>query len=168
MCIRDRDLSVLDALVIGSEPVTKPSVDSFIAAYEGFNLDRKAMRPSYGLAEATLLVSTPQTPDRPKFVTLDRDKLTEGLAVETDGGVVMASNGQPVSWMHFAVVDPQTHDEVAPGTIGELWAHGPNIALGYQDRARDTADTFGNTIGATLQEGLPLSLIHISEPTRPY
>ncbi|MCO6394933.1 FadD32-like long-chain-fatty-acid--AMP ligase [Corynebacterium sp. MC-17D] len=152
---QDLDLSVLDALVIGSEPVTKPSVDSFIAAYEGFNLDRKAMRPSYGLAEATLLVSTPQTPERPKFVTLDRDKLTEGLAVETDGGVVMASNGQPVSWMHFAVVDPQTHDEVAPGTIGELWAHGPNIALGYQDRARDTADTFGNTIGATLQEGLP-------------
>lgn len=151
----DLDLSALEGLIIGSEPVTKAGVDTFLEAFEPSGLRRQALRPSYGLAEATLLVSTPQSKDRPKFVTLDRQALVEGKAVEAEDGVVMASNGHPVQWMHFAIVDPETRNEVEEGTIGEIWANGPNMAAEYLDRPEETQATFRNTIGETIQENLP-------------
>jgi len=149
------DLSAVKGLVIGSEPVTKAGVDAFVEAFGEHGLSRDAIRPGYGLAEATLIVSIAQTPDRPKFVSFDRAQLAKGRAVESGDGVVMASNGQPVRWMKFAIVDPETKNEVREGTIGEIWAHGANIAGGYLDRAEETENTFSNTIGETRQDNLP-------------
>lgn len=149
------DLSAVEGLIIGSEPVTKTGVDTFVDAFADYGMRRDAIRPGYGLAEATLIVTTAQTEDRPKFLKLDRAKLAEGRAVESADGVIMASNGQPVRWMDFAIVDPETRNEVEEGTIGEIWIHGANVAGGYLDRPEETAETFANSIGATLQEGLP-------------
>lgn len=160
----DYDLSQVDAVIVGSEPVTKPSVEAFFEAFGGSGLDRAALRPSYGLAEATLIVTTPQTAERPRFATFDRAALAEGRAEFIDiseagdaAGATFASNGQPVQWMHFAIVDPQTKDEVAPGRIGEIWLNGPNAAAGYLDRSEETEAAFANEIGQTRQEGLPAS-----------
>ncbi|MEH0147758.1 FadD32-like long-chain-fatty-acid--AMP ligase [Corynebacterium sp. Q4381] len=151
----DYDFSHVSALIVGSEPVTESSVSSFLEAFEPMQLDRRAVRPSYGLAEATLIVSTPQTDQRPKFATFDREALAQGRAVEAEDGVSFASNGQPVPWMHFAIVDTETKDEVEEGVIGEIWLRGPNQAAGYLGREEETNATFRNTIGATRQENLP-------------
>lgn len=149
------DLSAVEGLIIGSEPVTERGVETFVDAFADYGIRRPAIRPGYGLAEATLIVTTAQTEDRPKFLKLDRDKLTEGKAVASADGVTMASTGQPVRWMNFAIVDPETRNEVPAGTVGEIWINGANVAGGYLDRAEETRDTFANTIGETLQEGLP-------------
>lgn len=156
----DYDFSQLECIIIGSEPVTKPGVDAFFDAFGGAGLRREVLRPSYGLAEATLLVSTPQagkSAEIPRFEVFDREQLAAGTAtkVADSEGVQFASNGQPVSWMHFAIVDPETKDEVGQNSVGEIWVHGPNVAGGYLERKEETADTFANTIGATIQEGLP-------------
>lgn len=151
----DYDFSLLEGLLIGSEPVTEPSVRAFLEAFGDSGLNPQALRPSYGLAEATLIVATPQSKDRPRFAYFDREELANGHAKETDGGVAFASNGQPVQWMHFAVVDPETRNEVPEGTVGELWVNGPNTAAGYLDRDDETRETFRNTIGETIQDNLP-------------
>lgn len=149
------DFSAVDCIIIGSESVTKPGVEAFIGAFGESGLDRTVLRPSYGLAETTLLVATDRTEERPKFIEFDRAALAQGKAVPAEGGVPMASNGQPVKWMHFAIVDTETSNELPDGDIGEIWVNGNNVAAGYLDRPEETEATFRNTIGATLQEGLP-------------
>ena len=149
------DFSAVECIIVGSESVTKPGVSAFIDAFGASGLDRTVLRPSYGLAETTLLVSTDRTEDRPKFVELDRDALAAGKAVPADGGVPMASNGQPVNWMHFAIVDPDTRAEQPDGTIGEIWVNGKNVAAGYLDRPEETEVTFRNTLASAIQDGLP-------------
>ncbi|WP_286204370.1 FadD32-like long-chain-fatty-acid--AMP ligase [Corynebacterium afermentans] len=149
------DFSAVDCIIIGSESVTKPGVEAFIGAFGESGLDRTVLRPSYGLAETTLLVSTDRTEDRPKFVEFDREALAQGKAVPAEDGVPMASNGQPVKWMHFAIVNTETKNELPEGEIGEIWVNGNNVAAGYLDRPEETEATFRNTIGTTLQDGLP-------------
>lgn len=151
------DLSAIDGIIIGSEPVTKKSVESFADTFAAFGLKRDALRPSYGLAEASLLVTMPQTPNRPVFASFDREALAEGRAeVVADGdekAVVFASNGQVVRPQFLTLVDSETRAEVADGLVGEIWAHGQNMAAGYLDRPEDTEATFRNTLGERLAEG---------------
>jgi len=51
------DLSCWRAAVIGSEPVRPQTLDRFAGAFAESGFRRSALRPAYGLAEATLLVS---------------------------------------------------------------------------------------------------------------
>lgn len=151
------DLSAIDGIIIGSEPVTRKSVEQFAEAFEPYGLKRDTLRPSYGLAEASLLVTTPQTPNRPVFAHFDRDALAEGraeqVAADSGNAVTFASNGQVVRPQHLTLVDPETRTEVADGVVGEIWAHGQNMAAGYLDREEDTTETFKNTLAGRLSEG---------------
>lgn len=150
------DLSNLDGIIIGSEPVTQTAVENFYEVFKNNGLDRKVLRPSYGLAEASLLVSTPQNDERPVFNHFDREALAAGEAksVEaSENSVPFASNGQVVTGQYLTIVDPETRAEVADGVVGELWAHGENMAVGYLGREDETKATFRNTLGERLAEG---------------
>ena len=151
----DADFSHVAGIIIGSEPVTESAVDSFLDA---FSVDRSVLRPSYGLAEAALIVSTPQTEKRPVIAHFNRAELAAGSAViedKSEDTVAYASNGQCVPHQHLAIVDPETRAEVKDGVIGEIWVHGPNMATGYLNRPEETAATFRNTLGERQQDGLP-------------
>ena len=147
----------VDGIIIGSEPVSESAVTNFADAFTPFGLDSKALRPSYGLAEASLLVSTPQTEQRPLINYFDRDKLAEGEAVVVEKGsrqaVSFASNGQVVRPQAMTIVDPETKAEIADGLVGEIWTNGGNTAAGYLNRPEETAETFGQTLGERLAEG---------------
>ncbi|RSZ64712.1 acyl-CoA synthase [Corynebacterium hylobatis] len=150
------DLSALDGIIIGSEPITEKALNAFIEAFGEYQLSTNVLRPSYGLAEASLLVTTPQTPERPLISYFDRDKLSEGVVefVEKDSelAVAFASNGQVVRPQALTIVDPETKAELADGQIGELWVKGDNLAAGYLGREEETAETFRNTLGERLPE----------------
>ena len=151
----DADFSHVAGIIIGSEPVTESAVDSFLDA---FSVDRSVLRPSCGLAEAALIVSTPQTEKRPVISHFNRAELAAGRAViedKSEDTVAYASNGQCVPHQHLAIVDPETRAEVKDGVIGEIWVHGPNMATGYLNRPEETAATFRNTLGERQQDGLP-------------
>ena len=151
----DLDLSQVDGLILGSEPVTEKSMEAFISAFAEHGLSRAAVRPSYGLAEASLLVTTPQTPNRPLINYFDREALAEGRGVvvaRNEDSVSFASNGQVVRPQLLAIVDPETRAEVPDGTVGELWCYGANIAAGYLNRPEETEETFHNTLATPLAE----------------
>uniref|UniRef100_UPI002352988D AMP-binding protein n=1 Tax=Corynebacterium appendicis TaxID=163202 RepID=UPI002352988D len=82
----DYDFSALDGIIVGSEPVTKAAVETFVDAFGPSKLDPQVIRPSYGLAEATLIVSTPQTDERPLFKNFDREEVGRGSIVEAEDG----------------------------------------------------------------------------------
>lgn len=114
------------------------------------------IRPSYGLAEASLLVTTPQTPERPHIAYFDRDQLAANKAVQvasdSPASVSIMGCGQAVAPQKLVIVDPETKQELADGSIGEIWVHGDNVAAGYLDRAEDTVETFRNTLAGRLAE----------------
>lgn len=150
------DFSHVDGIIIGSEPVTEAAVEGFHKAFGQFGLDRGTLRPTYGLAEASLLVTTPQTEQRPLFKNFDRESLMGGEAKEvekSENSVAFASVGQVVMPQALTIVDPETRAELPDGQVGELWAHGENVAAGYLNRDEDTAQTFRNSLGQRLAEG---------------
>jgi long chain fatty acid CoA FadD26 len=44
------------------------------------------------------------------------------------------------------IVNPETKVQNPPGTIGEIWVHGDNVAMGYWRKPRETERTFGAKI----------------------
>ena len=152
------DLSNVEGIIIGSEPVTESAVNAFWETFgkEEYGLRRETLRPSYGMAEASLIVTTPQTPERPIISHFDRERLAHGEAViveKSEDSVAYASCGQSVVAQDLTIVDPETRAELADGHVGEIWLHGENRAAGYLGRDEETASTFHNTLGKRLAEG---------------
>lgn len=153
----DQDFSKVKGLIIGSEPVSESAVNNFAELFSAHGFDRQAIRPSYGLAEASLMVTTPQTDTRPLIQYFDRDQLAAGQAVpvekDSPTAVSFVSNGQVVKPQALTIVDPETKAELPDGVVGEMWTNGQNNAAGYLDRPEDTAATFNQTLGERLAEG---------------
>src|SRR6476659_108780 len=68
-------------LIIGSEPVSMAAIRTFSYAFAPHGLSRAAMKPSYGIAEATLFVSTTEPNVEASVAYFDRDRLNAGRAV---------------------------------------------------------------------------------------
>lgn len=146
------DLSRVEGMFNGAEAVSPQSVDRFCEIFGPAGFRRSTMRPSYGLAEATVFVTTPQTEDRPKLKVFDRERLAEGNAVEVDGSsdkaMPIVSVGEPGPSLFMAVVDPESGTELAESSVGEVWLNGGNIAAGYLNREEETKETFRNSLPA--------------------
>jgi len=146
----DEDMAGLDlgevvGIVSGSERIHVATVKRFSERFARFNLSPTAMRPSYGLAEATLYVATPKAGLPPKTVRFDYEHLTAGQArpCGTEGavGTELISYGAPRASL-VRIVDPDAMTENPPGTVGEIWVHGENVAMGYWRKPEQTACTF--------------------------
>ena len=146
----DEDMAGLDlgdvvGIVSGSERIHVASVKRFTERFARFGLSPKALRPSYGLAEATLYVATPEAGLPPKTVRFNYEHLAAGRArpcgTEGSVGTELISYGSPRA-SSVRIVNPEQMTENPPGTVGEIWVHGDNVALGYWRKPEQTARTF--------------------------
>ncbi|WP_441963389.1 fatty acyl-AMP ligase [Mycolicibacterium houstonense] len=148
-------------LIIGSEPVNPEVITAFNETFAPFGLPPTAFKPSYGIAEATLLISTIAPDEQASVVYFDREQLAAGRAVrvdaDADGAVAHVACGRPARSLWAVIVDPASADgpatEVADGVIGEIWLHGDNIGRGYWGRAEETRRTFGVSLHSRLASG---------------
>jgi fatty acid CoA ligase FadD28 len=137
------DLSDVLIIVTGSERVHPATLRRFTQRFARDNLRGSVIRPSYGLAEATVYVATRAPGEPPKVVHFDAEKLSDGHAKPLTGGrgTALISYGEPEAPM-VRIVDPDTSTECPAGTTGEIWVHGGNVAEGYWGQPQKTADTF--------------------------
>lgn len=144
-------------LIVGSEPVSIDAIDAFNTAFAPYGLPPTAFRPSYGIAEATLFVSTIAPDARAAAVHLDRGQLTAGRAVpvapDAPDAVAHVSCGQVARSQWAVVVDPETAAELPDGRVGEIWLHGNNIGRGYWGRPDESRRTFGADLTSRLATG---------------
>jgi fatty acid CoA ligase FadD32 len=144
------DLSNIKAILNGSEPISAATVRRFNEAFEPFGFPARAIKPSYGLAEATLFVSTTPAGESPKIVTVDRDQLNANHFIEVPEdspvAVAQASAGKVGVAEWAAIVDHETASELADGQIGEIWISGPNMGTGYWNKPQETVATFQNIL----------------------
>jgi fatty-acyl-CoA synthase len=138
-------------MIIGSEPVSIDAINVFNEAFAPFNLPATAIKPSYGIAEATLFIASVAPSDEPSVIYLDRDRLEAGEAVrvpaESVNAVPQVSCGQVARSLWAVPVDPATFNEVPDGHVGEIWLHGSNIGRGYWGRPDESRSAFGAELG---------------------
>ncbi|WP_396912315.1 long-chain-fatty-acid--AMP ligase FadD32 [Mycolicibacterium sp.] len=144
------DLSNVKAVLNGSEPISAATVRRFNEAFGPFGFPAKAIKPSYGLAEATLFVSTTPSAEEPKIITVDRDELNNGRIVEvaedSPKAVAQASAGKVGVAEWAVIVDAESATELPDGQVGEIWISGQNMGTGYWGKPEATVETFQNIL----------------------
>lgn len=152
----DVDLSKV-IMIIGSEPVSIDAITTFNKAFAAYGLPPTAIKPSYGIAEATLFVATIDPAATATAVYLDRDQLGAGRAVrvaaDASGAVAQVSCGRVARSLWAVVVNPDTGAELPDGGVGEIWLQGSNVARGYWGRPDETRLAFGAGLRSPLTEG---------------
>ncbi len=148
------DLSGVMGMINGAERVHGSTVRRFNEKFAKFGLPEWAMRPSYGLAEATVYVVAAAGLRPPSIVKFDTEKLSAGHAEQCgEGGSELVGCGAPRGTSQLRVVDPETSAECPDGEVGEIWVHGPQVTAGYWHNPELTAKTFGADLSSTPQDG---------------
>jgi len=150
------DLSNVKAILNGSEPVSPASMRKFYEAFAPYGLRETAIKPSYGLAEATLFVSTTPMDEAPTVIHVDRDALNKQRFVEVapdaPNAVAQVSAGVIGVDEWAVIVDPDTASELPDGQIGEIWLHGNNLGTGYWGKEAETSETFKNILKSRISQ----------------
>ncbi len=136
------DLSSWKVAFNGAEPVRSTTLESFTQAFSVAGFERGAFLPTYGLAEATLIVSGHQAAS-PSLLSLNSRLLKRDIAMdEVDGkphvGVGRYDHGDQT----LAIVDPDTAEPCPEDRVGEIWLRGAHVARGYFENERATEETF--------------------------
>ncbi|KUI42151.1 acyl-CoA synthetase [Mycobacterium sp. IS-1590] len=138
-----RDLAGVQYILSGAERVHPATLKRFTERFARFNLRDSAVRPSYGLAEATVYVATSRADGPVEIVDFDSDKLSAGHAKRcpSGSGTPLVSYPLPNAPL-VRIVDSDTRTECAEGTAGEIWVYGDNVASGYWHKPEETEHTF--------------------------
>ncbi|MBF4996359.1 AMP-binding protein [Nocardia sp. BSTN01] len=144
--IADLDLSGWRTLAVGSEPVEVEDLRSFADLTGARGFSARAYTLAYGLAEATLMV-TSSARDRPlTALRVDTATLRPGEPVRIVAEVALADDrwvsgpgwitGLGYSTPESTVVVVDEHGRELPdGVLGEMVVIGDSVALGYTDGA---------------------------------
>src|SRR5829696_6378643 len=122
------DLSSWSVAFNGAEPVRGETLDRFVSRFGPCGFQRAAFNPGYGLAEATLMVTSGRKASLPIFKDI-RSKL-------------MVACGGTLPGQRVIIVDPESLTELKDGQVGEIWVSGPSVAKGYWNRPEATDQIF--------------------------
>ncbi|GAA3213561.1 fatty acyl-AMP ligase [Actinocorallia longicatena] len=132
------DLSRLTAVTNGSEPVRDRSLRRFSEAFASAGFRPEAHAPSFGLAEATVLVTAKPFGTEPAIIDCDRAELDAGrvriVIADDPTARRMVGCGTP-TLQDVRIVDPEALTDLGSGRVGEIWVRGPNVAGGYLGQA---------------------------------
>jgi fatty acid CoA ligase FadD21 len=148
----DADLAGLDlggvlGIISGAERVEPATLQRFVDRFSHFDFKDHMMRPSYGLAEATVFVTTGTWSEDAPTQNFDVGELGVGRVERCAAGVgsALVSYQVPQSPL-LRIVDSETYRECPPDLIGEIWVHGENVAEGYWNKPPGEQACFGATL----------------------
>lgn len=129
------DLSRWRIAFSGAEPVSPLTLERFAEHFAPQGLQREALCPVYGLAEAGVGLAVPPPGRGPRLEGVDRDRLlSRGLAEpcsrEADGAVTMVGCGLPLPGYEIRVVDTEDR-ELPERREGRVQFSGPSATDGY-------------------------------------
>ncbi|MDR1067363.1 MAG: amino acid adenylation domain-containing protein [Clostridiales bacterium] len=132
--VKDLDLSSVRLIFNGSEPINYNSIVEFNKKFAPAGLSPKAMYPVYGMAEACIGVSLPQTGFK--------------LTVSEKPGDLMADNlfvsvGKPLDGMEIIITD-KNNRTLEEGENGRVLIKGGNVITGYYMDDEVNAENFWN------------------------
>ena len=128
-----------------AEPINPEVLEAFIETFEPCGFRRTAAAPAYGLAEATLLVSSTRLNAGPRVIEIDADAVADGRVVPAELGRTgrkVVSCGELVAETKVAIVDPETQTKRGLNEIGEIWVSAPGVATEYWKQPAKSEETF--------------------------
>jgi fatty acid CoA ligase FadD21 len=148
----DNDLAGVDlggvlGIINGAERVEPATLERFADRFSHFNFRDHMLRPSYGLAEATVFVTSGTWSDSAEAVRFDANELSAGRArrCAAGAGTALVQYKMPQS-PTLRIVDSDTCRECPQDVVGEIWVHGENVAAGYWSRPPEEQRCFGATL----------------------
>jgi acyl-CoA synthetase (AMP-forming)/AMP-acid ligase II/acyl carrier protein len=140
------DLSALQVILTGAEPVRADTLDRFTATYAAYGLSPDVWRPCFGLAEATLGVTGVTAGSQVTRVAFSLRELERNRAVPAtrpgEPSRCLVGCGHALPGSEVRVVNPTSRLALPDGQVGELWVQGPNVARGYWNRPAETEVVF--------------------------
>lgn len=143
------DLSSWRVASNGAEMVRSDTLDRFAEKFAAAGFKKSAFMPSYGLAEATLLVAAKSWEDTDATVRADSEDLTVGRysPARMDGpAATIVSCGRGGPGTEIAIVKIGTTEKCEAGEIGEILVRAPGLAHGYWGREDETAEIFDTQV----------------------
>lgn len=132
--IPELDLSHVNYLINGAEPVKAETIKRVEKVLSAYGLRSGAVRPGYGMAEATLVISVhvDESADS-RTLLINKDELALGRAVpdQTGNAIEVVRCGKVASPFTLRIVDPDTNKKLPKRCVGEIWIQGACIAKGY-------------------------------------
>jgi acyl-CoA synthetase (AMP-forming)/AMP-acid ligase II len=147
-CIRRIDDEQLDSLDLshwkvafcGAEPIHRQTMEQFAEKFARCGFRRDALYCTYGMAEATLMISggrfPASSPRRPRW------SFSADRAEQHNPAAAPVSCGKPVGDVQAKIVDPDTRRVCKEGEIGEIWVATSSRGQGYWERQDETRETF--------------------------
>lgn len=138
------DLGEVLGIISGAERVEPTTLQRFVDRFAHFNLRDQVMRPSYGLAEATVFVAAGTWDEMSPAGYFDADELSAGRVRRCGAatGTALIRYRVPHS-PRVLIVDGDTRRPCPPGVVGEIWVHGSNVAEGYWNKPAAEQQCFG-------------------------
>lgn len=119
------------------EVVRPETLARFVRHFEAAGLSATVMCPSYGLAEATLAVTTANAAERPIELSVDVDALDAGVVrlagPNTPNARSLVSSGTPVPGTRVRIAPRDGSNAAADpdSIVGEIIITGPQLSPGY-------------------------------------
>jgi acyl-CoA synthetase (AMP-forming)/AMP-acid ligase II len=135
-----------------AEPINPDVLEKFIETFEPCGFRRAASAPAYGLAEATLLVSSTRLNSGPRVLELDADAVFNGRVVPVEKGRAgrkIVSCGELVGDTKVAIVNPENLTKCGADEIGEIWVSDLGVASGYWNQPIKSQEIFNAYLGGT-------------------
>ncbi|HXB17896.1 MAG TPA: non-ribosomal peptide synthetase [Steroidobacteraceae bacterium] len=138
------DLASVRLIFNGAEPISVELCDEFLTRLEPAGLDRNAMYPVYGLAEASLAVSFPPVGAPLRTLTLNRHRMNPGdpieqVARDDPHALSLVSEGKAIPYTRVRIAGDDDQ-ELPEDRIGHVHMTGDNVTRGYfEDPAANAA-----------------------------
>ncbi|NOU50977.1 AMP-binding protein [Pseudoalteromonas sp. JBTF-M23] len=141
------ELSSLRVFVNGAEPINAHTLDSFYDYFHDVGLAKTAIKPSYGMAEACLLVSATPINKPYKLLSVDSQAFSvDKIKIDSLNTKSIASSGQLIEQLPLCIVDPNTREPLPDGQIGEIMYKGESVTRGYWQKPDLNEQTFNLNI----------------------
>jgi acyl-CoA synthetase (AMP-forming)/AMP-acid ligase II len=145
------DLSSLRVVMNAAEPVNPQTLWDFSAKFAENGFKPRMFVPAYGMAEATVFISSGFLGREPVFKTVDWTKLsTDNIASDPINGAkekVFVGCGHAWLDQEVHIFNPGLSCKVPPNHIGEIWVTGSNVMSGYYNNPEATAKTLVSVEG---------------------
>ena len=144
------DLSSWTAAYNGAEPINSATMKRFVKKYSDYGLAEEYLFPGYGLAEATLFVSSSRNRKNIIYEKVSKKYLQENkinyVNDETEKGAAtykeFVAVGKSEIGQLILIVDQVSNETRPDGQIGEIWISGPNVAKGYWNNPEESRRVF--------------------------
>jgi acyl-CoA synthetase (AMP-forming)/AMP-acid ligase II len=138
------DLSSWKVAYNGAETVRADTMKRFTETFAPFGFHATSFYPSYGLAEATLMVSGESLKEKMLRIVevsaLEQNRVVE-VPEQRHNARTLVGCGGPMLGTKIVIVDPKELTVSPHDSVGEIWVSGPSITMGYWNKPEESERT---------------------------